>query len=90
MQPTAAVEVNPRDLFSVEQFAARRPAWTPAALRNLILNAQDRLSSRGDRIPGNGLAEAGAILRVGRKVLIDEEAFFRWIASQQQRKKAAA
>jgi len=81
-------EATPRDLFTVEQFAERRPAWTPAALRNLILNAQDRLNSRGETIHGNGLVEAGAILRLGRKVLIDEAAFFRWIATQQQRRAA--
>jgi hypothetical protein len=75
----------PRDLFTVKQFSERRPAWSPQALRNLILNAEDRLNSRGDPIPGNGLAEAGAIVRVGRRVLIDEQAFFRWIAEQQQR-----
>lgn len=78
-------ESAPRDLFPVEQFSARRPAWTEPALRNLILNARDRVSSRGERIPGNGLAEAGAIVRVGRRVLIDEQAFFRWIAAQQKR-----
>lgn len=78
------VQVLPRDLFTVEQFAERRPAWTEAALRNMILNSADRMSSRGDRIPGNGLAEAGAIVRVGRRVLIDECRFFYWIAQQQQ------
>lgn len=80
---------TPRDLFTVEQFSERRPAWTPAALRNLILNSVDRQNSRGERIPGNGLAKAGAILRVGRRVLIDEAAFFRWIADQQKRGRAA-
>jgi hypothetical protein len=80
----------PRDLYSVAQFSDRRPAWTQAALRNYILNANDRMNSRGERIPGNGLAEAGAIVRVGRKVLIDEQAFFRWIADQQKTRKAAA
>jgi hypothetical protein len=85
MQAPAAVETAPRDLRTVEQFSARWPAWTEPSMRNLILNADDRLNSRGERIPGNGLAEAGAIVRVGRRVLIDEQAFFRWIAEQQQR-----
>lgn len=85
MKDTAALDSAPRDLFPVEQFSARRPAWTKPALRNLILNARDRVSSRGERVPGNGLAAAGAIIRVGRRVLIDEEAFFRWIAAQQKR-----
>ena len=90
MQETATVDPAPRDLFSVAQFSERRPAWTQASLRNYILNAADRVNSRGERIPGNGLAEAGAIVRVGRRVLIDEQAFFRWIAEQQKRHKAAA
>lgn len=87
--PTTA-ETTPRDLFPVDQFSERRPAWTPASLRNLILNSADRVGLRGQRIAGNGLAEAGAIVRVGRRVLIDEQAFFRWIAEQQKRRKAAA
>lgn len=89
MEKTEALE-TPRDLFPVNQFSARRPAWTPQALRNLILNAADRLNSRGERIPGNGLAEAGAIVRVGRRVLIDEQAFSRWIAAQNKQRRAAA
>jgi len=83
MQGTVA-ESTPRDLFTVAQLSERRPCWTQAALRNLILNASDRVNSRGETIPGNGLAEAGAIVRVGRRVLIDELAFFQWIAAQQK------
>lgn len=78
-------ETIPLDLFTVEQFSERHLAWTQAALRNLILNAADRMNSRGERISGNGLAETGAIVRVGRRVLIDENAFFRWIVLQQKR-----
>ena len=83
-------EVGPRALRTIKQFCEAWQAWTPPALRNLILNGADRINSRGERIPGNGLAEAGAIVRVGRRVLIDEQAFFRWIAEQQKRNKAAA
>jgi hypothetical protein len=50
----------------------------------MILNSADRMNSRGERIPGNGLAEAGAIIRLGRRVLIDEQAFFLWLADQQR------
>lgn len=83
-------EAKPRDLIPVAQFSKRWSAWTQPALRNLVLNAAPRLNSRGERIPGNGLEEAGAIVRVGRRVLIDEQAFFRWIAEQQKHRKAAA
>lgn len=82
---SATAPESPRDLFTVEQFSERRPAWSQPALRNLILYSEDRQNSRGERIPGNGLAEAGAIVRVGRRVLIDEAAFFEWIAAQQRR-----
>jgi hypothetical protein len=87
--------VNPDDegamesksLLTVPQFAEKYPAWSQAALRALILNADDRLNSRGERIAGNGLAPA--VLRVGRRVLLDEQQFFVWIVEQQKRRKAA-
>jgi hypothetical protein len=77
-------------LFTVEQFSDRHPAFPQSAIRSHILNSADRLNSRGERIAGNGLAASGAIVRVGRRVLIDEQAFFRWIAGQQRNAKAAA
>lgn len=85
MPDITATEIPPRDLFTVEQFSERYKAWTEPALRNLILYAEDRQNSRGERIPGNGLAEAGAIVRVGRRVLLSEGRFFFWIAEQQKR-----
>lgn len=70
-----------RPVFTVRQFAERNPAFTEPALRNLVFKADARHSTRGE-IPGNGLIEAGAIIRIGRKVLIDEERFFAWMDSQ--------
>jgi len=66
---------------TVEQFSNNNPAFTKASLRNLIFKANKRHSSKGI-LEGNGLIEARAILRVGRKVLIHEERFFQWIESQ--------
>lgn len=86
MQQHTANDASPRDLYTVKQFAQRRPAWTQAALRNLILHSADRISARGQSIPGNGMERYGAIVRVGRRVLIDESAFFRWVASQQKQR----
>ena len=83
MHTTESTESTPRPLFTVAQFADRHPAFPQPGMRSHILNATDRVNSRGERIPGNGLA--GAIVRVGRRVLIDEQAFFRWIAAQQKR-----
>ncbi|PLX76124.1 MAG: hypothetical protein C0607_06055 [Azoarcus sp.] len=68
-----------RRVGTVRQVAQAYPAFTEAALRDLIFKAADRFNSRGDRIPGNGLAEAGAIIRIGRKVLIDFDAFESWL-----------
>ena len=85
MEQRNGPDLTPRELLSVAQFAAKFPAWTQAGLRNLILNAEDRLNSRGERVSGNGLAPA--VIRVGRKVLLDPVQFFTWIAAQQ--KKAA-
>jgi hypothetical protein len=75
-------------ISTVELFAERHPAFTEPAVRNLIFKAEPRKSSRGE-IPGNGLIEAGAILRVGRKVLIDEDRFFAWVRSQNEARRTA-
>ena len=76
---------EPPNLFTVAAFAERHKTWaTQPALRSLILNSAERVNSRGEVLPGNGLSEARAIVRVGRRVLIDEAAFFCWIAAQQR------
>ncbi len=51
----------------------------------MIFKAEERYTAKG-KLPGNGLLEAGAIIRVGRKVLIDEARFFAWVDSIQDRK----
>lgn len=67
-------------ILTVAQFAIRNPAFTLPALRNLIFKADSRHSSLGV-IPGNGLAECGAIIRLGRRVLLDEAKFLAWVAT---------
>ena len=77
---TAYPALPPRPVYlTVEQFSERNPAFTPPALRNLIFKADTRQSSSG-AIRGNGLAEAGAIIRLGRRVLLDESKFLAWVA----------
>lgn len=71
---------RPRYL-TVNQFSERNPAFSASALRNLIFKAYPRESTKGTII-GNGLIECGAIVRVGRKVLIVESRLFDWIESQ--------
>lgn len=55
---------------------------TSAAIRSDIFKAEDRLNSRGERIAGNGLAAHNAVIRKGRKVLIDVHAYGRWLAGR--------
>lgn len=69
-------------LKTVSQFCEDNPAFTQSALRNLIFKAEARYTSKGE-IKGNGLIETGALKRLGRKVLIDETAFYHWIDDQQ-------
>lgn len=69
-------------LKTVSQFCEDNPAFTQPAMRNLIFKAEARHTSKGE-IKGNGLIEAGALKRLGRKILIDEVAFYQWIDDQQ-------
>lgn len=56
--------------------------WPPqGGLRHLIFHAKSRKNSRGEVISGNGLD--AALIRVGRRVLIDESKFFEWLYAQQ-------
>ena len=69
---------------TVAQFSNENPAFTPSSLRNLIFKADERQSTNG-LIAGNGLIECGAIIRLGRKILINEDRFFQWIEGHQVR-----
>ncbi|MDP2369819.1 hypothetical protein [Rhodoferax sp.] len=55
---------------------------TPGGVRMDIFKADDRLNSRGEKIEGNGLAKYGAIVRRGRKVLIDVHRYGAWLAGR--------
>ncbi len=52
-------------LSTVKQFCEKYPAFPEGGVRHKIFNEHE-----------NGLAEAGAIVRDGRKVLIHEERYF--------------
>ena len=68
--------VTVRELVNLPQYE-----WlSHASMRHLIFQAEPRYASNGDVIPGNGLATA--IIRIGRKVLIDLDAFEAWIETQ--------
>ena len=55
-------------MLTVKQFAKKHPAFPIGGLRHSIFNADT-----------NGLNKAGAIVRKGRRVLINEEKFFVWV-----------
>ena len=55
---------------------------TPGGVRMDVFKADDRLNSRGEKIKGNGLAEYGAIIRRGRKVLIDVHRYGAWLGGR--------
>ena len=67
-------------LFSPKQLAERNPAFSEPSIRAHIFKAKDRKTSIGT-IPGNGLAPA--IIKIGRKVLIDEVKFLEWVLQHQ-------
>lgn len=56
---------------TVNQFCERHPAFTVGGMRHSIFHEES-----------NGLAKSGAIVRMGRKVLISEPKFFQWLESQ--------
>jgi hypothetical protein len=55
-------------LLTVNQFVATHKAFTSGGIRALIFNENS-----------NGLAKVGVVIRLGRKVLINEEKFFAWV-----------
>ena len=66
---------------TINQAAELRPAFSPAALRDLKFKAFDRKSSAGEIIKGNGTGPAGVWVQLGAKVLVDLQALDCWIES---------
>lgn len=73
------------DLYSETQFCTVAqlaadpllPGIKESNMRAWIFQAEERDGSGGVQMPGNGLAPA--IIRIGRKVLIDRREFIRWL-----------
>jgi hypothetical protein len=68
---TFFIEIIQMSLFTVKQFTEKHPAFTQRCLRALIFNEAT-----------NNLKQSGAIVRIGRKILINEEKFFAYLESQ--------
>lgn len=79
--PESPTPSQSRSLLTVRQFSDKHPAFTQGAIRNLIFLAENRKTSKG-LIKGNGLNIA--LVRIGRKLLIDEAKFFEWVDAQQE------
>lgn len=60
-----------RTLLTVRQFSQKHPAFPEGGLRHNIFHADK-----------NGFAQC--VRRIGRKVLLDEQAVFNWIDEQNQ------
>jgi hypothetical protein len=76
-------EQSKQTFYTVEQFSIEEPSFSTSSLRNYIFKSVPRISAKGI-VPGNGLIECGAIVRIGRKILINEEKFLAWVESQQK------
>ena len=70
--------------YSTIDEVAANPCYpfTRSSLRHLIFQSTTRFNSAGDTIQDNGLGRA--IIRVGRKVLIDLDEFDNWLDSKRQ------
>ena len=60
-----------RNLRRVGQFCKENPAFSDASIRWLIFNSAS-----------NGLDDAGAVMRLDRRVFIDVDRFFDWMAKR--------
>jgi len=57
--------------LTISQFIKKHKAFTNGGMRSLVFQEHQ-----------NGLAQSGAIVRIGRKVLIQEARFFAWVEAQ--------
>jgi len=64
--------LTPPTLYTVHKFAEKHPAFSEGGLRYQIFNAKK-----------NGLEASGSLVRLGRRILINEPKFFAWIDSLQ-------
>ena len=65
--------------MTVKQFIESYPAFKTGGIRGLIFNEHE-----------NGLAKSGAIVRMGRKVLLRPDKFFEWLESGQSKQAAGS
>lgn len=61
-------------LRTIDQFCQEHPWSTPGGIRFQVFHAEE-----------NGLSESGAIVRIGRRVLINVPKYFGWVESKQKK-----
>lgn len=83
MQEAQAVTSTFPKLATIKNIPSCFPllGLTAAAIHGHIFKSQDRFDSKGRKIAGNGLAATGAIIRRGRKILIDVDKYAGWLSS---------
>lgn len=69
-----STEAASTPVYTVAQFVQKHPAFSVGGLRHLIFFEDS-----------NGLKKSGAVVRMGRRVLIHEAKFFAWLESQNQK-----
>jgi len=83
---TSLSPATQRTIFTIPEFV-EQPEFdylSRSSLQHLIFNSKPRKSASGNVIPGNGLVEAGAIIRIGRRVLLDAPRFRTWVEAQRE------
>ena len=69
------IQQAPPALLTVSQFCTKHTFISQGGLRFQIFN-----------VDNNGLTAFGAIVRMGRKVLVDESCYFEWVESLREKK----
>lgn len=77
---------DPDDWESISAFVSKRPHYkSENAIRHEIFMAEPRKNHQGQSVPGNGLKECGALMKVGNRVFISPSRYFAfWRAKSQQ------
>ena len=53
------------------------------AIRQIIYKSHARVTAKGRKIPGNGLDKYNAIIRRGKRILIDVDRYAAWLAGRE-------
>ena len=74
MNTNVTPEVRDGEIVTITQFSKENPAWSEPSIRWLRFTAES-----------NGLAAAGAFIKLGKRVYLDKPRFFSWLRSGQRK-----